>query len=68
MKNRIKKMITITLATVSIIGNVTSAPVQATEYTESVIALYNELSQLNGNSTIKAAILRLCEIINELTE
>lgn len=38
MKNRIKKMITITLATVSIIGNVTSAPVQAAEYTESVKA------------------------------
>ena len=29
---------------------------------EAEIALYNELSQLNGNSTIKAAILRLCEI------
>lgn len=29
MKNRIKKAITITLATVSIIGNVISAPVQA---------------------------------------
>lgn len=38
MKNRIKKAITITLATLSIIGNVTSAPVQATEYTESVKA------------------------------
>lgn len=36
MKNRIKKMITITLATVSILGNIT--PVQATEYTESVKA------------------------------
>lgn len=28
--------------------------------------LYNELSQLNGNSTIKAALLRLCETIEEL--
>lgn len=35
---------------------------------ESEIALYNELSQLNGNSTIKAAILRLYETIEELTE
>ena len=30
--------------------------------------LYNELSQLNGNSIIKAAMLRLCEAIEELTE
>lgn len=36
MKNRIKKMITITLATVSILGNIT--PVQATECSEAVKA------------------------------
>ena len=35
---------------------------------ESEIALYNELSQLNGNSVVKAALLRLCETIEELTE
>ena len=35
---------------------------------ESEIALYNELSQLNGNSVVKAALLRLCEAIEELTE
>ena len=35
---------------------------------ESGIALYNELSQLNGNSAIKAAMLKLCETIEELTE
>lgn len=35
---------------------------------ESEIALYNELSQLNGNSVVKAAFLRLCETIEELTE
>lgn len=34
MKNRIKKMITITLATVSIIGNVTSAPIQARTFSD----------------------------------
>lgn len=35
---------------------------------EAEIQLYNELLQLNGNSTIKAALLRLCETIEELTE
>ena len=32
------------------------------------IELYNELSQFNGNSTIKVAMLKLCERIEELTE
>lgn len=35
---------------------------------EAEIALYHELSQLNGNSAIKAALLKLCETIEELTE
>lgn len=35
---------------------------------EAEIELYNELSQLNGNSTVKAALLKLCEAIEELTE
>ena len=35
---------------------------------EAETALYNELSQLDGNSVVKAALLRLCEIIEELTE
>lgn len=35
---------------------------------EAEIQLYNELSQLNGNSAVKAALLRLCETIEELTE
>lgn len=35
---------------------------------EAETELYNELSQLNGNSTVKAAMLRLCETIEELTE
>lgn len=30
--------------------------------------LYNELSQLDGNSVVKAALLKLCETIEELTE
>lgn len=38
MKNRIKKVLVATLVTVSIIGNVTSIPVQATEYVEVVKA------------------------------
>ena len=38
LNGKLKKIITITLATVSIIGNVTSAPVNATEYTEAVKA------------------------------
>lgn len=35
---------------------------------EAEIALYNELSQLNENSTIKVALLKLCETIEELAE
>lgn len=35
---------------------------------EAGITLYNELSQLNGNSAIKTALLRLCETIEELIE
>ena len=30
--------------------------------------LYNELSQLKEDSIVKAAMLRLCETIEELTE
>lgn len=36
MKNRIKKVLFTTLATLTVIGNTTSAPVNATEYTEAV--------------------------------
>lgn len=35
---------------------------------EAETAFYNELSQLEGNSVVKAALLRLCETIEELTE
>lgn len=35
---------------------------------EAETELYNELSQLNGNSVIKAALLKLCEAIEELAE
>ena len=35
---------------------------------EAEIALYNELSQLSGNSVVKAALLKLCKTIEELTE
>ena len=38
MKNRIKKVLLATLATLTVIGNTTSAPVQATECSESVKA------------------------------
>lgn len=38
MKNRIKKVLLATLATLTVIGNTTSAPVNATEYTEAVKA------------------------------
>ena len=38
MMNRIKKALIVTLASISIIGNVTSAPVQDTEYTKAVKA------------------------------
>ncbi len=38
MKNRIKKVLLATLATLTVIGNTTSAPVNATEYTEEVKA------------------------------
>lgn len=33
---------------------------------ETEIALYNELSQIPSNSSIKAALLRLCERIEDL--
>ena len=36
MKNRIKKVLLVTLATLTVIGNTTSAPVNATEYSEAV--------------------------------
>lgn len=35
---------------------------------EAETELYNELSQLNGNSAIKAALFKLCDAIEELTE
>mgnify|MGYP000790079153 FL=1 len=38
MKNRIKKVLLVTLATLTVIGNTTSAPVQATECSEAVKA------------------------------
>lgn len=38
MKNKIKKVLLATLATLTVIGNTTSAPVNATEYTEAVKA------------------------------
>lgn len=38
MKNRIKKVLLATLATLTVIGNTTSAPVQATQYSEAVKA------------------------------
>lgn len=33
---------------------------------EAITALYNELSQIDGNSYIKAAFVELCETIEEL--
>lgn len=38
MMNRIKKALIVTLATLTVIGNTTSAPVNATEYSEAVKA------------------------------
>ena len=35
---------------------------------ETEIALYNELSQIGNDSFIKAALLRLCERVEELEE
>ena len=35
---------------------------------ETEIALYNELSQISNDSFIKAALLRLCERVEELEE
>ena len=35
---------------------------------EAATALYNELSQLSGNSLIKIALLQLCERVEELEE
>lgn len=39
------------------------------EYKETTVtALYNELSQIPGKSSIKAAFVRMCERIEELEE
>ena len=38
LNGKLKKALVVTLASISIIGNTTSAPVQATEYTEAVKA------------------------------
>ena len=35
---------------------------------ETETALYNELSQIGGDSFIKVALLRLCERVEELEE
>ena len=35
---------------------------------EEVLALYNELSQISNDSFIKAALLELCERIEELED
>ena len=42
MMNRIKKALIVTLATLTVIGNTTSAPVQATECSEAVKAAQNK--------------------------
>lgn len=75
MKNRIKKMITIALVTVSIIGNTTSAPVQATQYSEAVKAApmvkvidCNDLTEEMLTSRKEHNIMYIERIIGKVTD
>ena len=69
MKNRIKKMITIALVTVSIIGNTTSTPVQATQYSEAVKVIdCNDLTEEMLTSRKEHNIMYIERIIGKVTD
>ena len=77
MKNRIKKVLLATLATLTVIGNTTSAPVNATEYTEAVknapitkVIDCNDLTEkmLLHRSNKKRHIMYIERIIGKVTD
>ena len=75
LNGKLKKVITITLATVSIIGNVTSAPVQDTECTESVKAApivqvvdCNDLTEKMLTTRKEKNIMYIERIIGKVTD
>lgn len=75
MKNRIKKVLLATLVTLTVIGNTTSAPVQATEYTESVKATpivqvvdCNDLTEEMLTTRAERNVMYIERIIGKVTD
>lgn len=75
MKNRIKKVLLVTLATLTVIGNTTSAPVQATEYTEAVKATpmvkvidCNDLTEEMLTTRTERNVMYIERIIGKVTD
>lgn len=75
MKNRIKKVLLATLATLTVIGSTTSAPVQATEYTESAKATpivqvvdCNDLTEEMLTTRAERNVMYIERIIGKVTD
>lgn len=75
MKNRVKKALVVALASISIIGNTTSAPVNATEYTEAVKAApmvkvidCNDLTEEMLTTRKENSIMYIERIIGKVTD
>lgn len=75
MMNRIKKALIVTLATLTVIGNVTSAPVQATECSEAVKAApitkvidCNDLTEEMLTTRTERNIMYIERIIGKVTD
>lgn len=75
MKNRIKKVLLATLATLTVIGNTTSAPVNATEYTEEVKAApivqvidCNDLTEEMLTTRAERNVMYIERIIGKVTD
>ena len=75
MKNRIKKVLFATLATLTVIGNTTSAPVNATEYTEAVKAApitkvidCNDLTEKMLTTRVEHNVMYIERIIGKVTD
>lgn len=75
MMNRIKKVLLATLATLTVIGNTTSAPVNATEYTEEVKAApivqvvdCNDLTEEMLTTRAERNVMYIERIIGKVTD
>lgn len=75
MINRIKKALIVTLATLTVIGNTTSAPVNATEYSEAVKAApmvkvidCNDLTEEMLTTRTEHRIMYIERIIGKVTD